>query len=78
MRSRGKDDMKLEEVLRVLAEGGQLPPEKRDYALTVPMWVFANAISSPIGSSSMVICIGSSFLSVLALARTVTCLANHD
>lgn len=34
MRSRGKDDMKLEEVLRVLAEGGQLPPEKRDHALT--------------------------------------------
>lgn len=34
MRSRGKDDMKLEEVLRVLAEEGQLPPEKRDHALT--------------------------------------------
>lgn len=55
MRSRGKDDMKLEEVLRVLAEGGQLPPEKRDHALTVPIRVSANAISSPIGSSSMVI-----------------------
>ena len=31
---RGKDDRKLEEVLRVLAEGEQLPPEKRDHALT--------------------------------------------
>jgi len=28
-----KDDNKLEEVLRILADGGQLPPEKRDHAL---------------------------------------------
>ena len=34
MVSRGKDDRKLEEVLRILADGGQLPPEKRDLALT--------------------------------------------
>ena len=34
MVSRGKDDKKLEEVLRVLADGGTLPPEKRDHALT--------------------------------------------
>ena len=34
MVSRGKDDRKLEEVLRVLADGGTLPPEKRDHALT--------------------------------------------
>lgn len=30
---RGKDDSKLEGVLRILADGGQLPPEKRDHAL---------------------------------------------
>ena len=34
MVSRGKDDKKLEEGLRVLADGGTLPPEKRDHALT--------------------------------------------
>lgn len=34
MRKRGKDRQKLEEVLRILAGGGQLPPEKRDHALT--------------------------------------------
>ena len=33
MRKRGKDKQKLEEVLRILAAGGQLPPEKRDHAL---------------------------------------------
>ena len=35
MVSRGKDDSKLEEVLRILADGGQLPPEKRDKAETL-------------------------------------------
>ncbi len=34
MVSRGKDDRKLEEVLRILADRGQLPPEKHDHALT--------------------------------------------
>jgi mRNA interferase YafQ len=34
MRKRGKDKQKLEEVLRILADGGQLPPEKRDHALS--------------------------------------------
>ena len=34
MVSRGKNDRKLEEVLRILADGERLPPEKRDHALT--------------------------------------------
>ena len=34
MMKRGKDKQKLEEVLRILADGGELPPEKRDHALT--------------------------------------------
>ena len=34
MRKRGKNKQKLEEVLRILADGGQLPPEKRDHALS--------------------------------------------
>ena len=33
MMKRGKDKKKLEEVLRLLAEGSQLSPEKRDHAL---------------------------------------------
>ena len=33
MMKRGKDKQKLEDVLRILAEGGQLPPEKRDHVL---------------------------------------------
>ena len=34
MRKRGKNKQKLDEVLRILADGGQLPPEKRDHALS--------------------------------------------
>ena len=34
MMKRGKDKKKLEEVLRLLADGSQLSPEKRDHALT--------------------------------------------
>jgi len=34
MIKRGKDDQKLEVVLKVLASGGQLPPEKHDHALS--------------------------------------------
>ena len=34
MMKRGKDKQKLEEVLRILADGGELLPEKRDHALT--------------------------------------------
>ena len=34
MMKRGKDKQKLEEVLRILADGGEPPPEKRDHALT--------------------------------------------
>ena len=34
MIKRGKDRQKLEDVLRILVEGGQLPPEKRDQALS--------------------------------------------
>ncbi len=34
MMKRGKDKQKLEEVLHILADGGELPPEKRDHALT--------------------------------------------
>lgn len=34
MQRRGRDKGKLEEVLRILADGGTLPPERRDHALT--------------------------------------------
>ena len=34
MVKRGKDDRKLEDILRILAEGGQLPPERHDHALS--------------------------------------------
>ena len=34
MVKRGKDKQKLEEVLHLLADGGELPAEKRDHALS--------------------------------------------
>ena len=34
MQRRGKDKRKLEEILRILAVGGTLPPENRDHALS--------------------------------------------
>jgi len=34
MQRRGKDKTKLEEILRILAVGGTLPPENRDHALS--------------------------------------------
>ena len=34
MVKRGKDKQKLEEVLHILADGGELPAEKRDHALS--------------------------------------------
>lgn len=34
MQKRGKDMRRLEAALRVLAEGGKLPPAQRDHALT--------------------------------------------
>ncbi len=34
MEKRGKDKQKLKEILRVLADGGELPPERRDHALS--------------------------------------------
>ena len=34
MRKRGKDKQKLEAVLRILADGHELPPENHDHALS--------------------------------------------
>ncbi len=69
MEKRGKNLQNLESVLQILAEGGTLPPEKRDHALVGNFAGFRECHIAP--DWLLIYCIRQNQL-VLVCARTGT------